>query len=111
MDLLRVQEVVNNGLLYSGQFPYRTGYLKDHFFTGSTQTSTQNTLTETILDEPTVKYGRILEVAPTIRYGMKKVGYLYQYKRNKNRHFRYIERIINEEVVGAIESEFGVKKI
>ena len=111
MDLLRVQEVVNNTLLSSGQFPYRTGYLHDNFFNGSRISSTENTLTETILDEPSVKYGRILEVAPTIRYGIKKQGYLYKYKQYKNRHFRYIDNIIENEVVDAIENEFGVKRI
>ena len=112
MDLLEVQEVVNNTLLSSSMFPYRTGYLHDHFFDNSIETSTENSLSYTILNNKEINYGRILEVAPAIRYRLRRIDkHHYDYIKHTNRHFRYIERIIDNDVVQAIESKFGVKKI
>lgn len=110
MELLEVQNLVIDTLLNSSMFPYRTGFLREHFFDNSRETSTENTLTTTMLDNPQVKYGRILEVAPSIRYRIRKINkHEYDYIKHQNRHFRYIERIIDNEGVQAIESEFGVR--
>lgn len=110
MELLRVRNVVVDTLLNSASFPYRTGFGREHYFDNSREISTENTLTTTMLDNPEVRYMRILEVAPSIRYRIRKINkHEYDYIKHQNRHFRYIERIIDNEGVQAIESEFGVR--
>lgn len=115
MDLFRVANIVRDTMLSSSQFPYKTGYLHDNFFDKSGEISTDTELTLGILSEPTVYYGKILENAPSIRYKLRKdnsaKGNRYTYIRHNNRHFRYIDRIIEDEVISAIESEFGVKRV
>lgn len=115
MELNNVVEIIKNTMLNSSIFPYRTGQLRDNFFENEIL-PIENGVAVQILAKPLVNYGKILENAPTIRYGLReeKVGRYgqvakYSYIPHKNRHFRYIDKIIDSDVVRVLESELGVK--
>ena len=116
MDLLELSNFVKAEFLSSPIFPYRTGNLKRNFFDVNGFSQTDNIVTQTILSSPDLlvgkrgtNYGKLLQFAPSIRRGFKKKGYIYKYKRKPNIHFRYINRIIDNEIVGKIENNYGVK--
>lgn len=114
MNLIGVANTVQRTMLASPLFPYKTGQLHDNFIDKGSEVAVGNTLTFTVLSNPLVNYGRILEVAPAIRYKIRKLnkkGNYYTYTKHKNRHFRYIERIIESYVISAIENEHGVRYV
>lgn len=119
MDLLKVNEVVQSAFLNSASFPFRTGNLKDNFFDANGAMQIDNTLQVGILSSKNlingnrgVNYGKILQIAPSIRYRKKGlISGRVTHIRHKNKHFRYIDNIIESDVVGAIEREFGVKRV
>ena len=92
-------------------FCYRTGQLKENFFDEGIQQLSDNSIGFTVMSNPIIYYGKILQVAPSIRYGLKKRGAVYSYIKHKNRHFRFIDKIIDKDVVPAIEQELGVRLI
>lgn len=113
-----MQEIVDltkNTLLYSAKFPYRTGKLRNNFIDRNSTIIGDYDASFTVLSNPEVNYGRILENAPSIRYRLRRVDnknrIQYSYVRHNNRHFRYIERIIESDVVPALENSLGVEKI
>lgn len=120
MDLLKVNEVVQSAFLNSASFPYRTGNLKDNFFDANGAMQIDNTLQVGILSSSNlikgrkrVNYGKLLQVKPYIKYRKREkiLGFIPTHIRHKNKHFRYIDNIIESDVVGAIEREFGVKRV
>lgn len=104
MNLLEVSNIVKDTIVNSSKFPFRTGQLKDNFIDIGSDTQSGNTYSFTALDNPLINYGQILEERASIRYRTKN-----HFIRHKNKHFRYIERIIDADVVSAIEREFGVR--
>lgn len=111
MNLMEVLGDVKNTLLNSASFPYRTGQLKDNFFDENIVSET-NKVSITALSKPLVFYGQILEVAPSIRYRLRKTGKAeYSYIKKPNRHYRYIEKCIDNSVIPFIENKYGVKRV
>lgn len=113
-----MQNIINitqNALLNSAKFPYKTGQLKNNFIDRNSTIIFGNNASFTVLSNPLVNYGRILENAPSIRYRLKRTNNKkrieYSYVKRANRHFRYIERIIESDVIAALEIELGVKRI
>src|SRR5574344_135094 len=105
MDLQRVLSITQYAMLGSSKFPYKTGQLHDNFLNGD-EVVADNFASFSVLGKPKIEYGMILENAPSIRYRLRKVSaHKYGYIRHTNRHFRYIERIINSDVVSAIEND------
>lgn len=110
MDLKEVVDITQQTILNSAKFPYRTGYLHDNFIDNDLAIG-GGIATFSVLSKPSVEYGKILENAPSIRYRLRKVrAGKFSYIRHENRHFRYIDRIIESEVLSAIESGIGVKR-
>ena len=112
MDLNRALTTTQESIKASSLFPYRTGFLLNNFFDKGVLALSDNSIGFSVLSNPKVYYGKILENAPSIRYKIRKVtkGY-YSYIKHTNRHFRYIERIIEKDVVPAIERELGVVRV
>lgn len=106
MQLIEVSNLVKEQIVNSPIFPYRTGQLKENFIDVGSDISLDNNYSFTILSNPVVYYGKILEDRASIRYRTKN-----HIIRHKNRHFRYIDRIIESEIVPEIEREFGVRRI
>lgn len=117
MDLQQAIDITKYNFLFSSRFPFRTGNLRNNFFDNAISTSDKS-ISFTVMSSPNlivgknkVNYGKLLEQAPSIRYGLKKKGYLYSYIRHQNKHYRYIEKIIENDVVPALETDLGVKLI
>lgn len=117
MNLNELSNVIQDSFLNSAMFPYKSGNLKQNFFDKGGEVVGENMVTIGILSSDRLvkrglNYGKMLQIAPSIRY--RKRG-LIQGKpthiRHKNRHYRYINRIIETDVVSAIENSFGVKRI
>lgn len=110
-----IVDITKNTLLFSAKFPYRTGKLRNNFIDRNSTIIGDNNASFTVLSNPEVNYGRILENAPTIRYRLRRTNNKnrieYSYVRRDNRHFRYIERIIESDVVPALENGLGVERI
>ena len=106
MDMEEVAFVVENVVLNSATFPYRTGQLRNNFFNYTSGQMVGDTYSIDILTTPLVNYGKILQDRASIRYRTKN-HYIY----HKNKHFRYIDKIINRDVVSALELEFGVRRV
>lgn len=113
MDLVEVSSTVQNAILNSALFPYRTGNLRDNFIDYGSEVSNGNEYSFSVLSSPMliksskgVNYGKLLEERASIRYRTKN-----HIIRHKNTHFRYIERIIDNDVIDAIQIEYGVKRI
>lgn len=112
MDLNSALTITQNSIKTSSLFPYRTGFLLEHFFDKGVLAMGDNAIGFSVLSNPAVNYGKILENAPSIRYRIRKVSkHYYSYVKHTNRHFRYIERIIENDVVPAIENGLGVVRI
>lgn len=111
MDLERPVEIVRQNIIFSQKFPFRTGQLRDNFFDEGFTQLEPNSISFTVMSNPKIYYGKILQVAPSIRYRIKKVGYGYTYIKHTNRHFRFIDRICEEDAIPAIENDLGVKLI
>lgn len=112
MDLNRAMETTKQNIIFSNLFPYRTGQLRDNFFDDGILNLSDRSIGFSVLGNPIVYYGKILEVAPSIRYRLRKVSKgKYSYSKHKNRHYRYIDRIIEQDVVPAIEEDLGVKRV
>lgn len=110
MDLIEISQTTKEVFLNSAKFPYRTGQLKNNFF--DEEEVTNNSVKINALKKPLVFYGHILEVAPSIRYRLKKVGKAkYDYEPKNNKHYRYIERCIESDVIPFLEESYGVKRI
>lgn len=105
MDLTSIANIVQTTIVNSAKFPYRTGRLKNNFFDNNIQTI-DNKTTFTVLSNPLVSYGKILQERASINYRTKNSTI-----RHKNRHFRYIDKIVNTDVISAIENSYGVKRI
>lgn len=106
MDLMRVVDVVKDSFMSSSIFPFRTGQLKDNFFDKNVYQLGEKDLGFEVIKNKDVYYGKILEIAPSIKYRTRN-GYI----KHKNRHYMFIENIIENDTVPAIEKEFGVKRI
>jgi len=104
MDMEEVAFAVENVVLNSATFPYRTGQLRNNFFDYTSGKMVGNVYSIDILTNPDVNYGKILQERASIRYRTKN-HYIY----HKNKHFRYIDKIIDRDVVPAIEIEFNVR--
>ena len=110
MDIYEVAQNTKDVFLNSPKFPYRTGQLKNNFF--DREEVLPNEIVITALEKPLVYYGHILEVAPSIRYALKKASKSkYSYVKHNNRHYRYIERCIDSDVIPFLENNYGVKRI
>lgn len=111
MDLVEVGIDFQKVLVTSPQFPFKLGTLRDNFFDAGVERE-PNKLSFTALSNPLVFYGHILEVSPSIRYKLRKVGKAkYNYIKKNNRHYRYIERCIESDVIPFLEESYGVKRI
>ena len=114
MNLNEVSQLVTYQFLGSAKFPYDTGRLHNNFFSEPISNG-ENSIIFNLMENPVVYYGKILENAPSIRYRIRKVsnykGNKYTYKKKENKHFRYIERIMEEDVIPMLESEYGVKRV
>lgn len=106
MDLNEVNMNVQNAVLNSAKFPYRTGQLRNNFFDFSSIVSGGDVARVDILTSPLVRYGKILEDRASIKYRTKN-HFIY----HKNKHFRYIDRIIETDVVDMLKTEYGVRLI
>lgn len=106
MDLNRALQITQDTMLDSPDFPYRTGQLKNNFIDKGILTLSPKSIGFSVLGTDFVYYGKILEVAPSINYKTK-TGHI----RHKNIHYQYIERIIDGDVVPAIEEGLGVRLI
>lgn len=113
MNLSEISNFAKDVFLSSRQFPYKTGQLHDNFF--DDEISSTNSIIVPIMTKKIVYYGKILEVAPAIRYRIKRdttfMGNRYTYIKHNNIHFRYIDRIIEDDVIPALEQEYGVKRV
>lgn len=116
MDFREFAVDFQDTFLNSNLFPYRTGQLKNNFFTSTELTD--DGLTLHLMQNPIVKYGKILEEAPSIRYGIKSTekGFYrqiskFRYVKKRNKHFRYIERIIEKDMIPYIEDNYDAKFI
>lgn len=105
MDLVEVAFLVQRGMINSSKFPFRKGGLKDNFLDIGVQ-SNNNNLSFTVLSNPKIKYGKILQERASINYRTKNSTI-----RHKNRHFRYIDRIVEEDILSQIENAYGVRRI
>ena len=117
MDLQRAVNITQENILFSDLFPFRTGNLRNNFF-DATKPISENSIgfsvmssQKLIVGKNNVNYGKLLETAPSIRYGLKKNGVVYNYVRYDNRHYKFIERIIEKDVIPAIEYDLGVKLV
>lgn len=110
-----IVDITKNSLLYSAKFPYKTGKLRDNFIDRNSTIIGDYNASFTVLSNPIVNYGRILENAPSIRYRLRRTNNKnrieYTYVKRNNRHFRYIERIIESDVVPALENGLGVERV
>lgn len=106
MDLYGIVDTVQQTMLESPKFPYRTGQLHNNFIDKGIETLSDKSIGFSVLGNPVVYYGDILEKAYSINYKTK-TGHI----RHKNKHYQYIERIIEDDVVRALESGFGVKRV
>lgn len=104
MNLNDVSLLVQSGLVNSAKFPFRTGHLKSNFL--DTANQTDNNVEFTVLSKPSVYYGKILQERASINYRTKNSTI-----RHKNRHFRYIDRIVEEDILSQIENAYGVRRI
>lgn len=104
MDLLEVSSLVQNALVNSASFPYRTGHLKSNFLDATTQL--EDKVSFGVLNKQSVYYGKILQERASINYKTKNSSI-----RHKNRHFRYIDRIVQQDVIPQIENTYGVRRI
>lgn len=112
MDLERAVEVTKQNIIFSNKFPYRTGQLRDNFFDEGIQITGGNSISFTVMSNPKIYYGKILQIAPSIRYRVHKVGRgKFSYIKHTNKHFRFIDKIIEQDVVSAIEEDMGVRLI
>lgn len=111
MDLERPVEITKQNIIFSRKFPYRNGKLRDNFFDEGYMQLEPNSISFTVMSNPEIYYGKILQVAPSIRYRIKKVGHGYTYIKHTNRHFRFIDRICEDDVILAIENDMGVRLI
>lgn len=114
MNLNEVGKLATYTFLSSVRFPRDSGQLHDNFFSKPIAAG-ENSISFPLMKNPDVKYGKILEVAPSIRYKIRRVsgfkGNRYTYKKHPNKHFRYIENIIEQDIIPMLENEYGVKKI
>lgn len=95
---------IKSTIINSRLFPYRTGQLKNLFYDNRTLNISGNVCNVPILNNKKVLYGKILEDAPAIRYGIRKIAKArYNYRKYPNRHFKYIEKIIDKDVVSYIK--------
>jgi len=104
MDLQEVSNIVKEEIVNSSKFPFRSGQLKRNFIDLGSDTETNDTHSFTVLSNPIVNYGHILEERASIRYRTKN-----HFIRHKNKHYKYIERIVEADIIPAIEREFGVR--
>ena len=104
MDLLEVSSLVQNALVNSASFPVRKGHLKSNFLDETTQS--EDKVSFGVLNKQSVYYGKILQERASINYKTKNSSI-----RHKNRHFRYIDRIIQQDVIPQIENTYGVRRI
>lgn len=110
MDIIEVAQSSKDVFLNSAKFPYRTGQLKNNFF--DEEEATENSVKINALKKPLVYYGHILEVAPSIRYALRKASKSkYSYVKHNNKHYKYIERCIESDVIPFLENSYGVKRI
>lgn len=113
MNLSEVSSFAKDVFLSSSKFPLRKGKLHDNFF--DKEISNTNSIAFPIITNKEVYYGRILEIAPAIRHRIKKDTRFrwnrYTYKKYVNIHFRYIEKIIENDVIPELEREYGVKRV
>lgn len=117
MNLNELSNVIQSSFLNSAMFPYKSGNLKQNFFDRNGEIISDNMVTIGILSSDRLikrglNYGKMLQFAPSIRY--RKRGLIQgkpTYIRHKNRHYRYINNIIESSVVPMIENSFGVKRI
>lgn len=112
MDLYHAIEITKQNIIFSERFPYRTGQLRDNFFDEGIIPESDNSLSFTVMSNPKIYYGKILQVAPSIRYKIHKVSAgKFKYVKHANKHFRFIDKIIDESVVSALETDLGVRRI
>ena len=105
MNMEEIAFAVENAVLNSATFPYRTGQLRNNFFDYTSGKTIDNVYSVDILTNPVVNYGKILQERASIRYRTKN-HHIY----HKNKHFRYIDKIVERDVVPAIEIEFNVRR-
>ena len=113
MDLVELGVDFQTVLVKSPSFPVDKGTLRDNFFDAGVQYES-NKLSFTALSNPLIYYGHILEVAPRIRYKIRKKSkgqYTYKKFEHPNRHYMYIEKCIDNSVIPFIENKYGVKRI
>lgn len=106
MGVKEIADVIKTEIVESPRFPYRNGILKGSFIDKNSDIESANSYSFTILSSPTVQYGKILEKRASICYRTKN-----HFIRHKNKHFRYIEKIIDDNVVGKIENMFNLKRV
>lgn len=111
MEFKSLINLVQNGIINSVLFPYKTGQLKNNFIDKGSEIISDKVAEFSVLSNPLINYGIILENANTIRYGLKKVGYKYKYIEKSNRHWHYQERINEHDIIPLIEDTLGVKRI
>ncbi len=100
-----VAMTAENAVLNSAIFPYRTGQLRDNFFDFASARTDGKIYTIDLMTEPRVYYGKILQTRRNIRYKTKNHFIAHQ-----NKHFRFIDKIIESDVVSAIELEYGIRR-
>lgn len=127
-QLERVMELIRTGLIaitpQPPWAPYATGQLRDNIVDGIT--INDNSASMSLLGNPLVYYGIILNNAPSIRYGLKKSGVFnrerktegdrtyigsYRYVRRDNKHYHYLDNYFNNEAAQIVERELGAKRI
>ena len=111
MDIIELSHDFMMNFVNNAKFPYRTGQLHDNFRDkfGIVVSDDDRKISFSVLENPIVNYGRILEVAPTIKYRAIKNG-KNGYIEHRNRHYRYIERI-SDSLVPLLEQQYGVKYV
>ena len=106
LELEEIAMAVENAVLNSAIFPYRTGQLRNNFFDFGSARSDGQTHTIDIMTNPVVYYGKILQTRRNIRYKTKN-----HYIAHENKHFRFIDNIIRTDVAPMLRIEYGARRV
>lgn len=129
-ELQRISGLIIEGVIRITPQPpwakYATGRLRDNIIDKTGIIVTDNSASFSMLNNPIVHYGIILNNAPTIRRRIrtepimipgkrkpfiKSGGYRSTFIRTQNIHYHFLDNFFNNEAVSIVERELGVKKI